>query len=256
MNAFPGLVPDDVRDLMRLLGDVRACSSSQEQGKALADGLAMLVGADVAWYVELVKNGRAWTPINFGTGSNVDGPLLGYLQQWGSEYPVDFDMLAASILVDERPSFAKHYQDISRQFAIHEYSECRDFIRTLRITDMVNPIFSLRPGHMFSFNIQRIGKQRLLGEREVSLIALAASEMRWMAETGRLKASIFNGGARRPDLPPRLQHVLTHLLDGSSPKKIAEVLGISVWTVRDHIARLYDHFGVHTREELSAKFIR
>jgi len=241
---------------MRLLGDVRAGSTSVEQGKTLADGLAKLIGADVAWYVELVKNGRAWTPINFGAGGNVDGPLLNYMQQWGSEYPIDFDMLAASILADERPAFAKHWQDISRQFALHEYSECRDFVRTLRVADMVNPIFRLRPDHVFSINIQRIGKQRLLGEREISLIALAASEMRWMAETGRLKASIFKNGTARPDLPPRLQHVLTHLLDGVSPKKIADVLGISVWTVRDHIARLYDHFGVHTREELSAKFIR
>jgi DNA-binding NarL/FixJ family response regulator len=58
------------------------------------------------------------------------------------------------------------------------------------------------------------------------------------------------------ELPPRLKQVLDRLLVGHPPKRIARELRLSVWTVREHVQRLYKRFDVNCREELMAKFVR
>jgi len=58
-----------------------------------------------------------------------------------------------------------------------------------------------------------------------------------------------------PDWPPRLRQVLDRLLVGQTPKRIARELGLSLWTVPDHVQRLYHHFGVSGRDELMARFV-
>lgn len=57
-------------------------------------------------------------------------------------------------------------------------------------------------------------------------------------------------------LPPRLRQVLAALLDGDSEKLVAVRLGLHPTTVHDHVKRLYRHFGVSTRAELLAYFLR
>lgn len=57
-------------------------------------------------------------------------------------------------------------------------------------------------------------------------------------------------------LPPRLRDVLGCLLDGDSEKQAARRLGLHPTTVHDHVKRLYRHFGVSTRAELLAYFLR
>ena len=57
-------------------------------------------------------------------------------------------------------------------------------------------------------------------------------------------------------MPPRLAEVLELLLDGQSPKAIARRLGLSLWTVREHVQRLYRYEGVNGRDELTARYVR
>ena len=45
------------------------------------------------------------------------------------------------------------------------------------------------------------------------------------------------------------------MLRGEGAKQIARELGLSVWTVREHIQRLYRHFGVRSRDELMSRFV-
>lgn len=63
-------------------------------------------------------------------------------------------------------------------------------------------------------------------------------------------------GLLRPALSTREQDVLDKLLLGQNPARIGEALGISVHTVRNHMKSIYRRFGVHSREELSALFLR
>lgn len=54
----------------------------------------------------------------------------------------------------------------------------------------------------------------------------------------------------------RRRQVLQLLLDGHSEKEIATKLDRSTPTVREHIAYLYRHFGVSSRSQLAAYFVR
>lgn len=57
-------------------------------------------------------------------------------------------------------------------------------------------------------------------------------------------------------LPPRRRQVLDALLEGDSEKQAAAKLGLHVTTVHDHVKALYRHFGVASRAELLAAFLR
>ena len=54
----------------------------------------------------------------------------------------------------------------------------------------------------------------------------------------------------------RKREVLDCLLDGDGEKLVALRLGIHPATVHDHVKRLYHHFGVSSRAELLAYFLR
>lgn len=58
------------------------------------------------------------------------------------------------------------------------------------------------------------------------------------------------------DLPPRVRLVLRCLLEGDSDKQIAARLKISPYTVNQYVKVIYPHFGVATRAELLARWVR
>jgi DNA-binding CsgD family transcriptional regulator len=58
------------------------------------------------------------------------------------------------------------------------------------------------------------------------------------------------------DLSPRRRDVLDCLLEGDGEKQVALRLRIHPSTVHDHVKRLYHHFGVSSRAELMAYFLR
>jgi DNA-binding CsgD family transcriptional regulator len=57
-------------------------------------------------------------------------------------------------------------------------------------------------------------------------------------------------------LPPRARQVLRCLLEGDGDKQVAVRLGMSRHTVNAHVRRIFAHFGVTTRSELMARWIR
>jgi DNA-binding CsgD family transcriptional regulator len=53
-----------------------------------------------------------------------------------------------------------------------------------------------------------------------------------------------------------LRQTLDCLLEGDSEKQVAVRLGLSRLTVHQYVTSLYRHFGVSSRAELLARFIR
>jgi DNA-binding CsgD family transcriptional regulator len=62
--------------------------------------------------------------------------------------------------------------------------------------------------------------------------------------------------ATRRELSRRQKEVVLLSLTGKTAKRIAEDLGLSVHTVRDHFQLIYKKLGIRGREELMAMFIR
>ncbi len=118
-------------------------------------------------------------------------------------------------------------------------------------------LLCLRPIHGTSVDYCGIYLLRHIGAREYSgreqAIAAAA-----MAVVGPLVGGPL---ARFADpspaaLPPRTQQVLRCLLEGDSDKQVAHRLHIARMTINQHTKRIYTHFGVQSRPELLARWVR
>jgi DNA-binding CsgD family transcriptional regulator len=57
-------------------------------------------------------------------------------------------------------------------------------------------------------------------------------------------------------LPPRVRQVLVCILEGDGDKQIAARLTISVYTVNQYVKLIFRHFGVQSRAELMARWVR
>jgi DNA-binding CsgD family transcriptional regulator len=96
-----------------------------------------------------------------------------------------------------------------------------------------------------------LGKAPLL-ERSRRLVHLTQQEL------GPLlgKALAVAGEPGWSNLPPRWRQTLDCLLEGDSEKQVALRLGISQLTIHQYVKGLYQHFGVSSRGELLAFFLR
>jgi len=55
------------------------------------------------------------------------------------------------------------------------------------------------------------------------------------------------GGPCCIELPPRQREIVALIAEGLRDKEIANRLGVSTRTIRTHLERLYDKYGIHSR---------
>src|SRR5262249_46453694 len=99
-------------------------------------------------------------------------------------------------------------------------------------------------------SLERVKGDPPFGRRECKLVHLFQLEM------GALIGGALSGVEESPPLSPRLRQTLTALLEGDSEKQTALRLGLSVNTVHEYVTALYRLFGVCSRAELLARFLR
>ncbi|MCA8996463.1 MAG: helix-turn-helix transcriptional regulator [Planctomycetaceae bacterium] len=90
---------------------------------------------------------------------------------------------------------------------------------------------------------------RPFSRRERTMMKLLNGELARLQTDSRLSEL---GAPSVAKLSPRLRDVLTCLMEGASEKETAAHLGISVYTVHDHVKALYKRFDVASRGELLA----
>jgi DNA-binding CsgD family transcriptional regulator len=93
--------------------------------------------------------------------------------------------------------------------------------------------------------------RRPFGSHEQTMLRLIHCEMSWVYETDLLLAT--HGAAT---LSPRQRQTLEYLLAGHSEKQIAVRMRLSPNTVHHYVKALHRHFGVSSRSELLAKWVR
>lgn len=107
-------------------------------------------------------------------------------------------------------------------------------------------------GGGYCYTVIRAKGERPFGRRDG---AVAAALFRAIGpHLGR--SLLLTTQPNRHGLSPRLREVLDCLLDGDSEKEAALRLGLQRTTIHDHVKRLYKHFGVSSRAELLAYFLR
>jgi DNA-binding CsgD family transcriptional regulator len=87
--------------------------------------------------------------------------------------------------------------------------------------------------------------------RERTLLDMAHVEMSWIYQADRYPTTDVV-----TSLSPRQRQTLQYLLAGRSEKEIAEIMLLSRNTVHHHVKALHRHFGVSSRSELLAKWVR
>lgn len=92
----------------------------------------------------------------------------------------------------------------------------------------------------------------LFGRRERRLVHLFHQEIGPLI--GRALANAAEPSIT--DLPARVRQTLDCLLEGDSEKQAAARLGLSPSTIHEYVGTLYRHFGVSSRAELLAYFLR
>jgi DNA-binding CsgD family transcriptional regulator len=94
--------------------------------------------------------------------------------------------------------------------------------------------------------------ERGLGIRQARLVELFSRLAR--PHLGRELVRVAEPGII--GLSPRRREVLVGLLDGLAEKQVASRLGLSLPTVHEYVTDLYRYFGVSSRGELLALFLR
>lgn len=104
--------------------------------------------------------------------------------------------------------------------------------------------------HAVSYH-QAIGDRRF-SQRERRLVRFLHQEV------GRLIGNALAGPwtANRSALSPRLRETLDFLLEGDSEKQAARRMGVRFSTAHEYVKMVYRHFGVSSRAELLALFLR
>jgi DNA-binding CsgD family transcriptional regulator len=249
----------DVMAVMRHMADVAALKSDPvTQRQLLIDGMNQIVGTDSAFFYVADE----WRPgmrphfSHYTLSQQPDPTFLRYTAEFGIAFPLDDDPYCYHSI--RAPALAQTWTDrdvLPGLGGQRRHGNFMDLKASGRLADGVISFYRTGAGgdRIVGVGMHRFGSAARLRQSQVALVTLAVGEIRRLVERGHLALPPVEAWAA---LPPRLQQVLDRMLSGHPPTRIARELGLSVWTVREHVQRLYKHHGVSSREELMAKFVR
>ncbi len=244
---------DDVRGIVRLLGNTAALDGSHAEKKIyLMDGLCELIHAD-AW---------AWT---LGCQITPGGPqvYVGFIH--GGFDETRFSNMLKAI---DHPGMGKvgehFFSEAKRSLAIttmlreevdpegYAYTCGADELwKDADVESLMLSAFPLDNDSMSCIGLYRKVGDQSFGKREKKIAHIILSEVPWLHMSGWPD----DRGATVPKLYPRQRIVLNLLLDGLDRKRIALHMGISENTVSGYTKDIYRHFGVNSQVELMRKFL-
>lgn len=222
-------------------------------------GIARLIGADIAVGGELA-------------GLMDEAPRTLGSVDWGWEHGFDrAGWLRALELMRDDPAYSPMMIEYGRRLRGREalalsrtdmvadrdwYSsvECDQVFRTMGTDHHVWACATL-PGCNIETDggvyARATGRRDFSGRDKAVIAAAQATIVRWVG--GPLARFDEPSPAA---LPPRVRAVLRCVLEGDSDKQIAARLKISKYTVNQYTRVIYTHFGVVSRAELLARWVR
>jgi DNA-binding NarL/FixJ family response regulator len=145
---------------------------------------------------------------------------------------------------------------------IEEIIDRRQWYRSAQFQELMRPIHidcnlvSFFPldasGRIATLSLFRSIGDRWFSSRELNLVQ--HFQLHLAAVIGKELPTTDEPGIA--NLAPRLRQTLQCLLEGDSEKQVGQRLGISSLSVHDYVKALHQHFGVASRGELLALFLR
>jgi DNA-binding CsgD family transcriptional regulator len=251
--TVPALETDDVRALLRLLGELRELGADPAAWRThLALQLERLLRSRVSMVAELAVQGepppdstncaevvKVLQAADFGldagardrfyrevwfTDHDADDALQGIVPLYGSTFTI-----ARADVVDDRQWDRSNIAN--QRYRAHG---CDDFVFSMA------PVASF--GVISSIMIYG-GTGQHFGAREKLFVELLHEEL----------ARDFRRSERQqPKLTPRQRQVMERLVAGASEKELAYEFQVSAHTAHDHVKALYRAFGSHSRGEFLA----
>ena len=243
----------DVRSVFRLIGECRELGDDAVAWRLhLVDRAVRLAGARVGMCGEILLAVADYTNPQVALGWEDDqaGIWHGYL----NEHVGKDDLFWSRVESD-----AAMLQTVRRcdYVADREWYQLACVHESWRLADVDRIILS---GRMCRSNeptldglvLLRAWGEKRFSERECRLIQLLHDELAPLI--GRQLAATHEPGPS--GLSQRKREVLECLLEGESDKCIALRLAISTATVSEYVTDVFRHFGVGSRAQLSAMFLR
>ena len=250
----------DIRDLFALLGECRELGDDPVFWRQHFYGqLVKMIGADAVAGAEMHNclsgrmHSRGAVLVGFGKGISTDGLRISW--EWNA-----IDPNISELWRKFRPALAASPQGLTAargqlmDDASWYRSDDYQLVGRMSGTDAVMHSFLSIDGEDFFDGIAFMRGEGDLqfGQREVTLASLAHQEA-----TRLIGGSLARFEEPHPSqLTLRVRHVLACLLEGDTDKQIATRLGLSPHTVNQYTKQIFRHFGVTSRSELLARWIR
>ncbi|MBI3465813.1 MAG: DNA-binding response regulator [Planctomycetes bacterium] len=245
----------DLRKAYRLIGECRDLGHDTRAWLThLFTGVGRLMGAPVVTGGQLEGDTpphRRLLMIGLGWACDKERELF---ERWATQEDPESDIFYARLCQSKGWRLLTRYR---RQVVADQewYGSpyFNDYRKPGRIDDCLFSMYHFPDGDL----IQGIGLHRApddapFGDTERRLIHWLHHELAPLV--GRQLATARESGIWQ--LPPHLRQTLECLLEGESEKTTALRLGLSRHTVHDYVKGLYRHFGVGSRAELLALWIR
>lgn len=258
MCASSHLRAHDWRGLWNLAGACRELGDDREAWrKRVIDGLSGFIGADAAFCVELggVRSGRLADQgfvchgLDEGMRAEIyhrigEVPALNiHLQRYVNRAVADDGIVCTrrGVVEDSEWYRSPAYGDHHRPLGMDHMLWCFRTISTDPRGDAMGGLTFYRELRARDFSAR---EQAMVREFQTAIAP----------QVGRTLARFSDPSPAA--LPPRVRQVLACLLEGDGDKQVAARLGLRPVTVNEYTKRIYRHFGVRSRTELMARWVR
>jgi len=250
-------------DRCRVLGDdAPAWRRCAMEGLMQILPASVAIGNELADLRDLADKGWKGVPPGAPARSPSHGPIrLGFTtkkqrqawERYAEETPVHRTPEFTTLLKANKPSVTRSRRQIWDDASWYRSKAFNEIHKVAGLDDYIISICRI-PGTRRASSIwmhRALGAQPF-GRREWYLLDLAHREL--ARQIGGPVASTLQ--PTPATLTRRQRETLELLLAGMTEKQAAASMGIGVPTVHENVQAIYRHFGVHSRAELSAHFIR
>jgi DNA-binding CsgD family transcriptional regulator len=247
----------DLRDAYRLIGQCQEVGADPvEWRQVMLLGVARLVDAPLAlggegrWLRPERRLQFIWGPLPVG---QFDPGGLRFFSEYARDPPIDGDPVWGELSRVRAPLVTRSREQLLDDRLWYRCRHCAVVREALGFDHHIFSGYGLAgPDEINTFSVARAPGAKPFTARERRLLHVFHHEI------GPLVGSRLARGrkdeARR--LSPRLRQTLDRLLDGDGEKQIARRLGLSPSTVHQYVTELYRRYGVSSRAELMARWVR